>query len=324
MRKIASSLSRFVGGALLAGAACAVSAQDFPNKPIRIIVSFGAGSIADLVARTIGPGMTKILGQQMIVESRTGASGLVAYEYVAKGVPPDGYTIALGDSSMAILPLFVKDTRIDLQRDLPPFMVILDMALLLVTPNSTGWNTYADMVNYAKANPGKVNFGVFGLQTPAALGAEVIKHKHGLDYVLVPYKGGAAEVRAAVLASQVHLATYTEGLMAADVDKVKALGVSGERRLPQYPNVPTFAELGVGDFAGLFQTLHAPAATPKPIVERLSNAARAALKMPEVSGPLVKIGFAPVGSTPEAAQQRMAELLRKNLEIAKRAGIKPE
>ena len=318
------SLCRLVAGTLMMGASLGAVAQDFPNKPIRIIVSFGAGSIADLVARTIGGGMTKVLGQPIIVESRTGASGLVAYEYVARQVPADGYTIALGDSSMAILPLFVKDTRIDLQRDLPPFSVVIDMRLLLVAPSSTGWNNYAEMVSHAKANPGKLNFGVFGLQTPAALGAEVIKQKNNLNYALVPYKGGAAEVRAAVLASQVELATYTTGMAAADGDKVKLLGISGERRLPAFPNVPTFTELGIGDFDGIFLTLHAPAATPRPIVDRLYSAASAALKMPEVSGPLVKLGFNPEGSTPEAAAKRMADLLKTNLEIARKAGIKPE
>lgn len=309
---------------LLAGSVPAVHAQDFPNRTIRIIAPFAAGSVSDLIARAVASGMTGNLGQPVIVENRTGASGLVAYEFVAKQAPADGYTLALGSASLTSHRAFTLSDRFDALKDLPPITILAEFVQMLAVPASSGWKSLDDLIAYAKANPGKLNFGTPGLQTPQTLVAELIKQKFQIDVVVVPYRGGGGEISSAVLSNQVQFAVFVESMAQTAGEKVRLLGVSGPRRLVAYPTVPLFSELGLPEISSVHNTLNARANTPKAVVDKLYAAAKSALDMPDIRSGLTKLGLYPVGSDPDSSYKTIETVMNANADIARRAGIRPQ
>ena len=318
-------ISAVLVGAVLATAAAPTMGQDFPNKPIRIIIGNAPGTAPDLAARIVAPGMGKFLGQPVIVESRPGGSGMVAYDFVVKQSAPDGHTLAVSTPNLITIPIFVKDARIDMIKDLPPVTILVDSHLVLSSPFKAPWNNFAEMVTYAKASPGKLNFGATGLQVTTVLYMELIKQKHGLQLVTIPYKGGASQMRPALITNEIQLAIMSEDSFAyAAAKETKVLAWSGRQRHAAAPDVPTFAELGFPELGGAWYGLNAPGATPKAVMDKLYAAVSSPLQQAEVRESMAKVQLHVVGSNPEDSVRRLAAEANAMREVARKAGIQPQ
>lgn len=316
--------TRFLlAGILLTPGLCAL-AQDFPSKPIRMIANQPPGGLGDVLGRLLAPAMSKQLGQNVIVDSMSGAGGLIALEYIAKRALADGYSVVI-TSQLVTFPVFVKDLRFDPLRDLVAVSSLVEGSSLLAAPAVAPFNDYAQFVEYAKANPGKLNFGSSGLQSQTTLSLEAIKQKHGIDIANVPYQG-AGQYMPALISNTIQLAFYGEFRAVADVrdKKIKVLAVSGERRVTAFPNVPTFVELGLPGIQNYWYALMVAAATPRNALERLNAATLSALQSPEVKGFTAKSGLYLTGASPEASMQRIINEATLIAGIAKKAGIQPQ
>ena len=303
----------------------AASAQDFPSRPIRIVVAQAPGGINDILARIMAPAMARSLGQPVLVENRPGAGGLVGAEYVAKQMPADGYTLAFGNPSYATFQAFVKEMRFDVSRDLPPITILAEGVALLMAGNGVPFSGFSEMETYARSNPGRLNMGVPGVQSQPSLHTEAINQKRGVRISVIPYKG-SGEINPALISNQIQLAWYSEGQAITDVAAhgLKVLAVTGERRIQAFPNVPTFVELGIPEVLGFWLSLHARGETPKPIVDKLYGAVAVALQQADVRELFQKNRLYAVGATPEASAKRLAEITRVYTELAKKAGIEPQ
>ena len=314
------------GAALCLAATSSALAQDYPSRPITVFVHLAAGTVSDLVYRAVVPHMSRNLGRQIVVENRPGANGMIAWEHVAKRMPADGYAIATANNSALSLPVFVKDLSIDPVKDLVPAAIIGDGALVLHSPVSAPWNTMAEMVAYAKANPGKLNWGTAGSASVANLNQEAVLQKDGLKIVTIPYQGGNNVAILALLSGDIQLllSTESEGMLHTRAGKTKALAITGDRRLPAFPNIPTFSELGYPPLVGVWWAFAVRQGTPKAIIDRLNRAAAFAVQQTEVKDFFAKNGVYPVEITPEEASRKYDEVFKSYLDIAARAGIKPQ
>ncbi len=278
-----------------------LAAQEYPRQPIRMIVPYAAGGLPDTMTRIIGPQMTQSLGQQVIVENRPGAGGISGTEAVAKS-PADGYTLLIADvGQVAINPHLFAKLPYDALKDFAPVSLIGSTSLFLVLHPSVPANSFQELVAYAKANPGKLNYGSSGLGSIHHLTTEALKAALGLDIVHVPYKGMGQAVPA-LLGGQVSMLFSALPAIEGQVKggKVKLLAISTLKRSPQAPEVPTVAELGVPgfDFAPQIGLL-APAGTPAPIVARLAAEVSRAVKNAEVAQRFQQLGIEPAGNAPQ-------------------------
>ncbi len=312
----------YVGLVLLVGSALATLAfaQDYPTRTIRFVVPNSAGTAHDAMARIFAQEMSKILGQAIIVDNKPGASNLIGYEYVAKQVPPDGYTVSIGVAGqLATLPLLFKELRFDPLKDLPPVIALAEGRLLLASAPTVPWNTFTEMVSWGKANPGKLNYGTSGatirLQTAALM------QNLGIDAIQIPYSTGAL-FTSGILAGDAHIGFIAEGQAVALGPKVRILALTGQSRSDSYPAVPTFAELGQPQVPGSTYTLNVPAATPKAVTEKLYSAAAKALQSADVRSQLAKIYLVVVEPTSET--KRLADMAASFAEIAKKVGLEPQ
>lgn len=301
-------------------------AQAYPAKPVTMVVPFAPGTITDLVFRNTSAGMSKSLGQPIIIDNKPGANGMIAWEYVVRRLPADGYTIAASTNSTLSLPVFTKDLPIDPVRELAPIAIVGESALILHSPVAAPWNTMAEMVAYAKANPGKLNWGSSGSTSVASLNLEMILQKDALKIAVIPYQGGNNQVILALLSNDVQLlfSTNSEATTHTQAKKTKALGITGEQRLPSFPGVPTLAELGYPGMVGVWWALNVRPGTPKAIIDRLNAAARFAVQQPETKEFFAKNGVLPVETSPEAVAKRYEDIGRAYVEVASKAGIKPQ
>lgn len=299
-------------------------AQTFPARQIRIVVPTAPGSGPDAVGRLIGAGLSKVLGQAVVTENKTGASGLLAFEYVAKQVPADGYTLALATPPFATIPAFFKDVRFDPQKDFAPVGVVMEAPLTLAVSAEAPFKTFRDMIAHARQNPGKLNMGTAGPQTAAALLSQGIMNKHEVKFANIAYSGGSPQTMLALLAREIDVAFYPEANVMAQGAKVRLIATTGERRLASAPDAPTFSELGFPEFPGTWYALLAPAGTPKPVVDRLNEAMRSALQLPEVKEGMAKMGQYPIGASPAATTKLIADQVKLFATMARSAGINPE
>lgn len=317
----ASARAVGVGFALLAGGQCAV-AQEFPTKAITIVVPNGPGA-ADIPFRIIAPAMAKILGQPVVVENRDGAATLIGSNYVAKERPADGYTLS-GQSVNALLtlPLTVKEANLDPLKELPPILNVSSSKLVLVANADQPWKTFPEMVAYAKANPGKLNYASSSSTT--RLLTEMLFRAEGIDVAYVPFRATGAAITS-IVAGETQLGLTIESLALGSGDKLRALGQTGDSRSPSLPDVPTFAELGYAKLPGATYTLNLRAGTPKPIVDKLYAAAEAALKQPDVQAQFAKLSMQvmPPLSTEEVLKNE-EEQLKNFTEVAHQIGLKPQ
>jgi tripartite-type tricarboxylate transporter receptor subunit TctC len=275
-------------------------AQNFPSKPIHIIVPFPPGGGTDVVARTVAPKLQELLGQPLLVENRAGAGGNIGTEFVAKA-PADGYTLLVASAATAINNTLTKNPGWELTRDFSPVvLLVLNQSLLAAHPSVPAANV-RELIALAKAKPGQVTFASYGNGSSAHLIGELFKMMAGVDLLHIPYKGAAPAVND-LLGGQVNIlfADVAAILPHVKAGKVKALGIGSAKRFAGLPEVPTIAESGVPGFeGGGFLGLVAPAGTPREAILALNAAARKVLAMPEIHERLDGLASPPVGESPE-------------------------
>ena len=317
-----SRLALLLSFAVLAFGAVPVGAQEFPVKPIRIIVNNAPGIITDIVARTLATGLSKFIGQPVLVENKAGANGVIGYEYVAKQAPADGYTLIVGSiSQLAILPWITKDLRFNPLRDLVTVIGLGKGPYYFVSTSMLPWKSFNEVVAFARANPGKLNYGSSGATT--RLVTEAIVRSVGLNVVFVPYRAGA-DYQKALIVNEVQVGMLQLASILAARDKVLPLAVTGKSRSAALPNVPTLAELGIPNIPGTSYELDAPAGTSKAVIARLYAAGLQVLQDPDVKARLAKLGLDVVAESPETAADRFVEEARLFGDIAKAIGLQPE
>ena len=312
-----------IAGFLLATSVA--SAQEYPNKPIRVIVPYAAGGLPDTITRLIQPKMADSLGQQLVVENRGGAGGISGTEAVAKAAP-DGYTLLVADvGQVAINPHIFSKLPYE-QQDLVGVGLIANSALFLTLHTSVPANSFNELVTYVKNNPGKLNYGSSGIGSIHHLSIEALKSALGLNIVHVPYKGMGQAVPA-LLGGQVAMLPSAlpaiEGHVKAG--SVKLVAISTAKRSPLAPEIPTIAEMGVPgyDFAPEIGLL-APAGTPPAIIARLSAEVAKAVRAPDVAERFKQLGIDPVGNSPEAYNAQIRAAYVKYGQVVKAAGVKAD
>lgn len=288
---------RWVVGCLLLPFACAGQAQTFPVKPIRVLLGFAAGSSTDIGGRVVGTEMSKRLGQPVIVENRPGANGSIAAEAVIKS-PPDGYTLNFG-SVMNFHPVFAKNAAIDAAKQLSPVSNSMSGIWYLFASAKTSIRSLQDLVAVAKANPGKLNFA--STASSSDLLAAMLKADAGIAFTMISYGGSAAKVGIALSNGEADFSFNSITTITPYLQSVRGLMIGAPQRNPQLPDIPTGRELGFPKFenSAFNFGLWAPVGMPKDIQDKLSTTAAAAVKSPEVGEQIRKLGFIPVGSSPE-------------------------
>lgn len=311
----------FFSALLFAGQAA--SQSSYPTQPIRLIVSFAAGGPTDVFARLVASKLEQTLGQPIIVENKAGGGSNIGSEFVAKA-KPDGYTLLIGTVANATNMGIYKNLGYDTVRDFAPITQIMSSPSILVVNNSLPVTTLAELVAYAKARPGQLNYassGAGGMQHHAG---ELLKMRGGLDVLHIPYKG-AAPALTDVIGGTVQMGFKTaSGVMPAiQSGKVRPIAVAGNKRLAQLPDVPTMAEAGMpGVEADSWNGLFAPAGTPPAIIKQLSEATIAVLNTPEIKERFATISAVPVGSTPDEFSTYVRAEVAKWGQVAKEANVK--
>lgn len=277
-------------GLVVAGSA---AAQQYPSKPVRIVVGFAAGGSTDKLARVLAMRMTELLGQSVIVDNRPGAAGNLAAELVASS-PPDGYTVFMATlSSQAINPHLYK-LKFDPVKSFEPIAMVAKYPLLLVVPPQLRVNSVPELIAHAKANPGTF-YASSGNGSPAHLAGEIFKGAAGVDVQHIPYKGGGPAMLALMAnEAQFGFETMPSAIGYARGGKLKGLAVTSDRRSTASPDLPTMQEAGVKDFSVTsWAGLLAPAGTPKAVIDRLTQATQAAISSPGVATALASDGAEP-------------------------------
>jgi len=311
-------LAYALASALALSTRVAVS-QEYPNRPITLVAPAAPGTPADIVARIMQPTMAQILGQPVVVENKTGAGSLIGYEYVAKR-PADGYTLSsVSVVQLASFPPTVKELRFNPLKDLVPVIGIVEGRLFLCATTKVPWNGMKEMIEYAKGNPGKMNYGSSAPNT--VLLSEAIYRQLGIEAAHIPYSTGGGYIQGLV-AGDIQLALIGESAVIPLKGKLQVLATTGTRS-PVFPDTPTFAELGIANVPGLGYSLNVPAGTPKEIIAKLHAAAARALDMPEVRERFSRYQLVIVKSTPEAAAKDLAEQGALFAEIARKIGFQP-
>lgn len=291
-------LPRCVGLVLLAACAAAAVAQDFPNRPIRMIIPYGPGGITDVTARIIAPAMSEDLGQQVIVENRPGGAAIPGFDLVAKS-KPDGYTIVAATTALAAQPILFRKLPYQADRDFSPLCLVIVVPTILVIHPSIPAHNVKELIALAKSRPGALNYGSAGNGSDNHLTAEVFKHAARIDALHVPYKGGGA-VMMDLLAGQIAFVFSPVPTAHAYVSsgRLRALAVSGSTRNAAFPDVPTVAETLPGFNVNAWLGLFGPGGMPANATERLYAATAKALQRPEVSKRLTAMGAEVVGGPP--------------------------
>ena len=286
-------ITRYALAAAIFLAAPGAPGQDYPARPVRMIVPYGPGGASDLTARIIQPRMTDALGQQVVVDNRAGASGNIGTEIAAKS-PPDGYTIVLGTiATMAINPSVFPNFPVRPLRDFAPVTLVADFPGALAVHPSIPAKTIAEFIAYARGRPGQLNYGSSGSGGAQRLAFEVFMGKAGIKLVHIPYKGGAGAATTAVLAGEVAATMVTVASFVPHVKtgRIRVLGVVAPSRSPQLPDVPTLAEAGFPELTvGSWQALYLPAGTPKAIAGKLFATMRTVLGEPSLIERFVAAG----------------------------------
>jgi tripartite-type tricarboxylate transporter receptor subunit TctC len=302
--------------------------QSYPNKPLRMIVPFAPGGASDFVGRIMQPRLAELLGQQVIVENRAGASGNIGLDAAARA-PADGYTFFLGNiGTVAINPaVFASTLAVVPTRDFIAVTQVVDVPSALVAHPSLPANNVKELVAYAKANPGKLNYGSPGSGSQNRLEMEVLRKLESLDMVHIPYKGGAGPAATGLIAGETHLMFVTVSSAIGHVrgGRLKLLGVSSAKRLGAAPDAPTLAESGYPDLTGgSWQGVFVPAGTPKEVVDRLLPAVLQTMQTQDVVSRLNNGGVEVVTSSPAAFAEFVAAETRKWARVVKESNATPD
>jgi tripartite-type tricarboxylate transporter receptor subunit TctC len=315
----------FASALALAHASPSSLAQAWPAKPVRIVVPSSPGGGTDITARILAPKLTERLGQQVIVDNRPGAGTMIGIEVVAKS-PPDGYTLLMGLSTLAINPAMYRKVPYDPVRDFAPISQVIAAPNMLVVHPSVPVKTVKELIAFARPRPGQLNFASAGQGTNPHLSMELFLSMTGLKMVHIPYKGLAPGI-IDLLAGHVSVATATmlTGLPHVRSGRLRCLGTTGAKRAAVLPDLPTVAEAGVPGYeASQWYGLLAPAQAPKEVVTRVHAALVRILQAPDMRERLAADGTDPVGNTPEEFARYIREEIAKWAKVAQAAGIRPE
>jgi len=297
---------------ILLGISLQVSAQSWPNKPIRLIAPYPPGGQTDVVSRWLGEKLTPVLGQPVVVENRAGAQGAVGLQ-AAKTAAPDGYTFVYTNvSNLTIAPNLETALPYDSLKDFAPVTQLGLTVLAMVVPSSLGPKNLKEFVVWAKANPGKVSFASFGNGSTSHVYGEMLKSAAGLDMVHVPYKGAGPAV-VDTLGGQVQMTIQDLAAVGPHIasGKLVAMAVTGPRRWPALPELPTFVEQGYPLGIAGWNGIHAPAGTPRPILERMNAEINRIIQTPEGRESMLKFGLLATGTTPD----ELTEVIRRDMPI---------
>src|SRR4051812_43110666 len=300
-----------------------VSAQQYPAKPIRIVVPFAPGGGTDILTRVMLPRLTEAVKQQIIVDNRPGAGSQIGTDLVAKA-PADGYSLLMVDTAFMTNPSLYSKLPYDSVRDFAPVSLCASAPVILIVHPSVPARTVKELVALARAHPGALNFASGGPGSSTHLGVELLKYVAKVDLVHIPYKGTGPAV-ADVLGGQVTMmfAGISSVKQHVEAGRLRAIAVTGDKRSPAMPKVPTFGEAGLRavDASSYWGAL-APARTPADIVTRLSTAMSQVLKAPDVRDKLVELGFEPIGGGPSDFATLLAAETAKWGKVIKAAGVK--
>ncbi len=310
--------------ALMAGASSSyVAAQPvFPSKGLRIVVPFAAGGVGDLTARIVAAKLAERLGQAVVIENRPGAGGVVAAESVARA-EPDGHSLFLMSNGTAVTAGLFKSLPFDTVRDFAPISTLGFFDISVVSHPDAPFKSFAELLTYARANPGKLNIGSINIGSTQHLAAELFKSSAGIDAQIIPFNGtpaliGALRGRQVDVGVEILAPVLTQSRAGA----LKALAVAGERRSPVLPDVPTATEAGVAGFqASSWNALAAPAKTPRAVIDRLAREVAATVADAEVQSKLRELNIDPRSSTPEQTTALLVNDIQRWSRVIERSGI---
>jgi len=301
-------------------------AQNFPNKPIRFLVGFAPGGSTDIVARLIAQKMSENIGQQVVVDNRAGAGGIVAAEVLSKS-PPDGYTMfACTTGNFAIIPYLYKSVPYNADKDLIPVTQTGSLPYIVDVHPSLPVRNVREFVAFAKTRPGQINYASSGVGTASHLSAAYFASAAGLDLVHVPYKG-TGNAMGDLLAGQVVMMfdQPVSSLPLVKAGKLKVLGISSGKRFPTLPDIPTIAESGIAGFEAVsWSGVCVPGGTSKDIINRLQTEIAKVLKLPDVTERLMRDGIEPIGGTAEQFQAFIAREKIKWSKVVRDSGARAD
>jgi tripartite-type tricarboxylate transporter receptor subunit TctC len=309
---------------LLLGCSSALAQSDYPNKPVRLVVSFAAGGISDVLARALAIPLSRQLGQQVIVENKPGAGTAIAGDFIAKSAP-DGYTIWLQDiTTHAINATLYQKLPYDSTRDFSFIAMVASTPLMLVVHPTTPANNVRELIALLKANPGKYSYGSSGNGTIVHLASEMLKSTAGVDVLHVPYKG-SNPATAAILGGEVTFvfSTMPPAISNAKAGKLRALAVTTAKRVEPAPDIPTMVEAGVPNFEiVLYSGIMGPKGMDRALVRRLNTEFAKVVQVPEIRNVYEKIGADPLAMSPEAFEKATAAEIAKLGPVVKASGAK--
>jgi tripartite-type tricarboxylate transporter receptor subunit TctC len=297
-------------------------AQAFPSKPLRIIVPFGAGGVADLTARTVGQKLSQALGQPVVIDNKPGAGGVGASDTVAKSAP-DGHTLLLMSNASAVTATLFNKLPYDTVKDFTPVSTLGFFDIAVVTATESKFKTLGEVLAYAKANPGKLNVGSINIGSTQNLAAELFKSNAGVDMQIVPFNGTPAVVNA-LRGGQIDVAVEIVSPIMGQIKggALRALAITDTTRSALLPDVPTTKEAGLPNYqASSWNALAVPAGTPKDVVARLHREIAAAINDPEVSKKLRDLNIEPRSSTPEQSQAFLQSEIKRWGDVIVKANI---
>lgn len=315
---------RTILAALLVAAATLAQAQ-FPSKAVHLVVAFPPGGSTDITARLIAPKLQEKWGQTVLVENKPGAGANIGTAEVAKSAP-DGHTLLLATTAIAISPSTFASLQYDAMKDLAPVTMISTIPNILVVNAAVKAATIQEFIALAKSQPGKLNFSAPGAASGQRMTFELIKQVTGTDVVMVPYKGGAPALQAVIAGEvQAMIVNVVEAVKHVEGGKLRALAATTAKRAPMLPNVPTLAEtVAPGLDASVWQGVLAPAGTPKAVIAKLNADIAAVLAMPEVKDRLQGLGMNIETGSPEAFGKFLADEIARWTKVAQFANIKPQ
>jgi tripartite-type tricarboxylate transporter receptor subunit TctC len=309
--------------AVLAAAAGPVAAQDYPSKPIRLVVPFAPGGGTDILARTVVGPLGERLGQPVVIDNRPGAGSQIGMDIAAKAAP-DGYTLVMTDTSVSVNPSLYAKLPYDTEADFAPISLLASGPVILLVHPSVPAESLKEFLALAKAKPGQLNYASGGNGASTHLGGELLKMVAGIDLVHVPYKGTAPGLTD-LLGGQVQM--MIGGISSArpyvDGGKLRGLAVTGEKRNPALPDVPTFAEAGLpGVDAGTYWSLWAPAKTPDAVIQRVYRETASVLQRQDIRDRLSELGYETIAGPPEALSANLKSEIAKWRAVVAKANIK--
>ena len=318
-------MRRFLPALLAWALAAAAVAQPYPSRPLKLVVPYPPGGVTDILGRTLGNAMAGPLGQQVVIDNRPGAGGIVGAEVVARA-EPDGYTLLMGNTALLVSPYLYARLSFDPLTDFVPVTMVNAAPLLLVVNPSVPVQSVQELIAYAKARPGQLNYGSGGVGSTPYLATELLKSMTGIDVVHVPYKGGApalADLMAGQLTFMIENVPGTLPLVKSG--KLRALAITSAQRSPLVPDLPTMAEAGVAGYEMVgWNGMFVAKGTATDIVARLGATLAKVLDLPDVREQMATLGAEPGGDTPQAFAAFVSAESERWGRIIKDKGIRPE